>query len=101
MYFDYLPGDLIGGDNIFDINYTCVIVRAVWNMRRNRYDTLFYGGPYDFDGDEKSIIWVDDFSQAVCFNDVAICVDLTLKIAVFYPDVCCESATIRSSYYEY
>lgn len=49
MYFDFMPGDLLGGDNIFDFEYSCVIARAVWNVRCHRYDTLFYGGPQDFD----------------------------------------------------
>ena len=63
MYFDFMPGDLMGGDNIFDFEYSCVIVRAVWNVRCRRYDTLFYGGLRHFDVDEKSIIWVNDFHR--------------------------------------
>lgn len=96
MYFDFMPGDLVGGDSIFDFEYSCVIARAAWNVRCHRYDTLFYGGPHDFNGDEKSIIWVDDFSQAVWINDVSLCVELCLQIAVFYPDARCESVRVRS-----
>lgn len=84
----------------FDIEYTYVIVRAVWDMCCNRHDTLFYGGPHDFDGDEKSIIWVKDPSQAVCINDVDIGVKLSIQIAVFYPDARCEPFKIRSGWHE-
>lgn len=97
MYFDFMPGDLMGGDNIFDFEFSCVIVRPVWNVRCHRYDTLFYGGPHDFDGDEKSIIWVNDFSQAVCIKDVSLCEELRFQIAAFYPDARCESVHVRSS----
>ena len=91
MYFDFMPGDLLGGDNIFDFEYSCVVARAVWNVRCHRYDTLFYGGPQDFDGDEKSIIWVNDFSQAVCIKE------LRFQIAAFFSDARCESVCVRSS----
>ena len=97
MYFDFMPGDLIGGDNIFNFEYSCVIARAVWNVRCHRYDTLFYGGPQDFDGDEKSIIWVNDFSQAVCIKDLSLCEELRFQIAAFFSDARCESVCIRSS----
>lgn len=78
------------------IEYVSAIVRVVWNMDLNRYDTLYYGGPYDFDGDKSSIIWVYDYSQAVYFNDVDLCYELSRQIAVFYPDACCEPLKIRS-----
>ena len=97
MYFDFMPGDLMGGDNIFDFEYSCVFARAVWNVRCHRYDTLFYGGPQDFDGDEKSIIWVNDFSQAVCINDVSLCVKLHFQIAAFFSDARCECVFVGSS----
>lgn len=87
MYFDFMPGDLMGGDNIFDFEYSCVIARAVWNVRCHRYDTFFYGGPQDFDGDEKSIIWVD----------VSLCVKLHFQIAAFFSDARCECVFVGSS----
>lgn len=97
MYFDFMPGELMGGDNIFDFEYSCVIARAVWNVRCHRYDTLFYGGLHHFNVDEKSIIWVNDFSQAVCINDLSLCEELRFQIAAFFPDVRCESVCVGSS----
>lgn len=68
MYFDFMPGDLLGGDNIFD--------------------------------DEKSIIWVNDFSQAVCINDLSICVKLHFQIAAFFR-MLVVNASLSGVAYEY
>lgn len=80
------------------IEYAYAVVRVVWNLNCNRYDTLYYGGPYDFDGDIASVIWVRDYLQAAYFNDVDLCCELSRQIAEFYPDACCQLLKIRSVY---
>ena len=81
------------------VEYVCAIVRVVWNMDTNRYDTLYFSGPVDFNSIYSKVpsskLWVSDYSKAMSFDDFDYCHDLCRQVAMYFPGACCETLKLR------